>query len=146
MKSWAKAGAIGFIVVFIGLWIILLLTGSDEIGWKCSGFSNVVYCTFSQFIFSPLHIGFVLFFSWVGFFGGIINLRIIRKIINQERMASREKPLKITSSIVLSLIIVFAVIGLLAFENWVKIMIYAIIFGIFAVFISWLIGKKKFGN
>jgi len=144
MKVWAKGGLIGFVVVFIGLLIILLLTGHDDNGWKCTGVEGSEYCPFAKFIFAPIHISFILFFSWVGFIGGVVNIRIINKMI-KEKGNDRRIHLKITQAIVLTLVIVFAVIGMLAFENWVNVMLYAVIFIIFVIFLGWIIEKKKYG-
>lgn len=143
MKPWAKGGLIGFIIAFVGLWIILFFIGHDANGWKCLGLSEKNYCEFSGFISSFAHWSFVLFFSWAGFLGGVIDVKIINKIM---RKSGNEKTLslKITSVIMSSIIVVFAIIGLLAFDQWGQIMLYAIIFFLFTIFISWLIGKIKY--
>jgi hypothetical protein len=143
MKLWAKAGLIGFIAAFIGLWIILFILGHDASGWKCIGLDSSSYCSFSTFAFSFINWGFVLFFSWVGFFGGVIDARIIKKII-KKRGDERKIPLKITSTILLTLVSIFAAIGILVFDQWVIIMIYTIIFVLFIIFLSWLISKWKY--
>lgn len=143
MKAWAKAGLIGFIVVFVGLWALLFITGHDANGWKCSGLTATTYCDFITFLFSPIHLAFVLFFSWIGFIGGCINMKIINKII-RERGNESKIPLKITSTITLSLVIIFAIVGILVLENWVNVMIYAILFIVFALLISWIVGKWKY--
>jgi len=144
MKDWAKGGLIGFIVAFVGLWIILLIIGSDPNGWKCVYLSGADYCSFFEFASSMLHWGFILFFSWVGFFGGVIDVRIINKILSK-KINSHLIPLKITSTITSTLVVVFAIIGMLVFPNWVEILIYAIIFFFFVVLLSWLVGKWKYG-
>jgi hypothetical protein len=145
MKFWAKGGLIGFITAFIGLWIILFILGHDSNGWKCVDLGGSSYCSFLAFISSFVRWGFVLFFSWVGFFGGVIDAKIIKKII-KKRGDERKIPLKITSTIMVTLVAVFAVIGLLAFNEWVTIMLYTIIFVLFVIFISWIIGKWKYPN
>jgi len=145
MKPWVKGGLIGFIVVLIGLWIVLFLVGQDDNGWKCTVVGGSKYCSVTEFFFAPLHWAFVLFFSWVGFFAGYVDVKIAKKII-KKRGNDKTIPLKIAFTVTLSLIIVFAIIGILAFENWVEVMIYAIIFTIFVIFISWLIGKYKYKN
>jgi len=143
MKLWAKAGLIGFITVFIGLWIILLFIGHDANGWKCLGLSGADYCKFTGFISSFAHWAFVLFFSWVGFFGGIIDSKIITKIL-KKNINEKTVSLKVTFVIMVSLIVVFAIIGFLAFDQWAEIMVYAIIFFFFTLFVSWAIGKIKY--
>jgi hypothetical protein len=143
MKVWAKAGLIGFITVFVGLWIILFLIGHDTNGWKCLGLSGADYCEFIGFISSFAHWAFVLFFSWVGFFGGIIDAKIINKIL-KKNINEKTVPLKVTFVIMVSLIVVFAIIGFLAFDQWAEIMVYAIVFFFFTLFISWAIGKIKY--
>ncbi|MBI2044426.1 hypothetical protein HYT23_00045 [Candidatus Pacearchaeota archaeon] len=145
MKPWIKGGLIGFLVAFLGLWIILFAIGYEAGSWKCVTIQGKAPCALVKFIFSTYHIGFVLFFSWVGFFAGVINSRKIRRIIEKEQN-KRLVPLKITSTIVMTAVVVFAVIGILAFNNWVEVMIYAIIFGFFVVLVSWYIGKKKYGK
>ncbi len=143
MKYWAKGGLIGFIITFVGLWIILFVAGSDPNGWKCITLDGPIACDFFTFISSILHWAFVLFFSWVGFFGGLIDSRIIKKIIKKNRN-DKKLPLKITSTILLTLVIVFAIIGFLIFDEWVEIMVYTVIFVIFIMFISWIIGKIRY--
>ena len=145
MKPWVKGGLIGFIAVFVGLILLLLITGHDPDGWKCTKISGAAYCTFFEFISSPIHWAFILFFSWVGFFGGAIDARLIRKIIEKNQNSKRIY-LKITLAIMLTLVIVFGIVGLLAFDKWVEIMIYAVSFVIFVLFISWLIGRWKYGK
>ena len=142
MKAWAKAGVIGFFLVFVALWITLFLIGYDG-EWQCAGVKEKTPCSFSEFLFAPLHLGFVLFFSWVGFFAGIIDLNKIRKIIEKET-DRKIIPLKIAKVITTTMVVVFLIIGFLAFDGWVTIMIYAIIFGGFAALVSWYIGKKKY--
>ncbi len=144
MKAWAKGGLTGFIAVFLGLWILLFIIGHDQIGWKCISFGETNYCEFVNFISSPVHLVFVLFFSWVGFFAGIIDTRIINKI-TQGRENESKFPLKVASVITLTLVIVFGIVGLLILENWVTIMIYTIIFLLFVLFVSWIVGKWKYG-
>ena len=143
MKLWAKGGLIGFIVVFIGLWILLLATGHDSGGWKCTTINGGEYCSFLHFVFSPIHIAFVLFFSWVGFLGGVIDANLINKMV-RERGNDRKNPLRATQAILITFVIAFAVVGVLAFENWVAIMVYAIIFVLFILAVTWYIEKKKF--
>lgn len=143
MKSWAKGGLIGFVATFIGLWIILLIIGNDDAGWKCMSLGGPSYCTFTTFLSSYVHWAFVLFFSWVGFFGGVIDARLINKIVFHAR-DERIIPLKITSTILITAIIVFAIIGLLAFDNWVQIMFYSAIFAAFIILLSWAVGKWKY--
>ena len=143
MKSWVKGGLIGFIVAFVGLWIILFASGNDPEGWKCTTLGGAEFCTFTQFLFSPIHIVFVLVFSWIGFFGGVIDTRIIKKIV-KGKGSPKVIPLKITSTVMLTLIIVFAIIGLLVFDNWVGILVDAIIFTIFILIVSWAVGKWKY--
>ena len=148
MRSWAKGGLIGFIVAFIGIWIILFITGTDQGGLKCVTLEGHNYCGFLTFIFSPLHIAFVIFFSWIGFLGGVIDSRIITKIIHRASISgshATRMPLKITSTILITAILVFALIGLLAFENWGNTMVYAVIFTIAILLISWIVGKIKYG-
>jgi hypothetical protein len=143
MKLWAKGGLIGFVAVFVGLFLVLLLTGHDESGWRCLGLYGPTYCSFASFVFSPFHIAFLLFYSWVGFFAGIIDVRMINKKI-REKANDPKLYLRITSIITMSLVIVFAVVGLLAFENWVEIMIYSIVFAFFVIFLSWVVEKIKY--
>lgn len=97
------------------------------------------------FLTSLIHWGFVIFFSLIGFAGGAIDIILFKKIIYNKQLRLQEKYLKISSTIVLTLIIVIGVVGILAFENWVKTMIYVIIFAIFTVAASWFIGKKRYG-
>ncbi|MFH1326704.1 MAG: hypothetical protein ABIH59_01090 [archaeon] len=143
MDAWIKGGLIGFFVVLIGLWVVLFVIGHDEGGWKCTLVGGVKYCPLIQFLSSPLHWAFVLFFSWAGFFAGYADVKIARKIIKR-RGNDKTIPLKITFTITLSLVIVFAIIGILAFENWIAIMVYAIVFAIFLLFLNWLIKKYKY--
>lgn len=143
MKAEIKGALIGFIVVFVGLWIVLLSTGSDAGQWGCASLDGTKPCDFLNFIVSPLHWAFVLFFSWVGFAGGYIDTKRIKKIL-EKRGESRNTPLKITSTIVISLVIIFAIVGLLAFENWVVILLYSIAFYFFVVLITWAVGKWKY--
>jgi len=143
MKLWAKAGLAGFIIAFIALWVILLISGHDSGGWKCVNLEGPEYCTFTKFISSMLHWGFVLLFSWVGFLGGVIDIKIIKKIISK-RGDERKIPLKITSIVMLTLIFVFAAISLLIFEEWPQIILYSIIFFLFTLFVSWIIGRIKY--
>ncbi len=144
MKAWAKGGLIGFVVAFIGLWAILFIIGYDAQGWKCITLTSADYCTFTNFISSFVHWGFVLFFSWVGFFAGVIDSRIIKKILRNKKNI-KTMPLKITSVIMLSFIIVFSIICLLVFDDWITIIVYSIIFVLFVILISWAIGKIKYG-
>jgi hypothetical protein len=143
MKPTIKGGLIGFIILFIGLWIFLLVTGHDQNGWKCVSVERPYYCEFLEFASSPVHWAFVLFFSWVGFAGGLIDVIMIKKTIEKSRGKERRLPLKITSIVVLTLVIVIGIIGILAFENWVETMIYVIVFAVFTMFVSWFIGRKK---
>jgi hypothetical protein len=143
MKLWLKAGLVGFVVVFIGLWVLLFIAGHDEKGWKCSTQEGASYCTFSQFLFSPINWSFSIVFSIIGFIAGVIDLRIIRKAI-EKGGGEHYFPLKIASTVTLSLVIVFGVIALLIFNSWVEIMIYIIIFALFVMLVSWFIGKKRY--
>lgn len=143
MKHWAKGGLIGFIVAFIGLWIILFSLGADPNGWKCVTLQGPTTCDFFGFLTSYIHWVFVLFFSWVGFFGGVIDARIISKIL-KKGAGDKRIYLKITSTILLTLVIVFCVIALLIFDQWVEIMIYTVVFVVFIIFLSWLVGKIKY--
>lgn len=145
MKDWAKGGVIGFGVVFVGLLILLLFIGHDSGGWKCYTVESLNYCNFIQFLFSPLHIGFILFFSWVGFFAGIIDTKLIKKIINEKNRKTNIY-LKITLTIMLTLVFVFWFIGIIVFDNWIVVFIYSIIFTIFVLLVSWGIGKYKYGR
>lgn len=145
MREWFKGGLIGFLLFFIGLWAFLLVTGHDAEGWKCATASEAIYCTFSGFILSPVNWGFILFFSLIGFAGGAIDLIIFRKTIYNPKLSLEKKYLKITSTIVLTLIIVIGLVGVLAFENWVGTMVYIIIFAIFAEVVAWFIGRKRYG-
>ena len=143
MKTWAKAGLIGFVIAFIGLWIILFTVGHDSNGWKCQTLSGTDYCSFFKFLVTPMHWVFVLFFSWVGFFGGVIDSKIINKVIYSH---GKEKliPLRITSIILMTAIAVFALIGLLAFDNWSQIILYSVIFGVFVYALNKLIEWWKY--
>lgn len=143
MKYWAKGGLIGFIVSFIALWILLIVLGVDPNGWKCVTLKGPIVCTAFSFFISYVHWAFVLFFSWVGFFGGVVDARIINKIMKKSGY-DRKIPLKVTSTILLTLVIVFAIIALLIFDQWVEIMVYTVIFVIFIMIISWIIGKIKY--
>ena len=145
MKNWLKGGLIGFILFFICLWAFMLLTGQEAEGWKCSTLQGPQFCSFSAFISSGIHWGFVIFFSLVGFGGGAIDIIIFKKTLYNPQIPHEKKYLKITSTIVLTLIIVIGLVGILAFENWAGTMIYVLIFAIFAMFVSWFIGKKKYG-
>ena len=145
MKPWLKGGLIGLALFFVGLWVFMLATGSDANGWKCLTLEGPKYCKFSDFISSGVHWAFVIFFSLFGFVGGAIDIVLFRKIISNQSMNKSKKYLKITSTIVLTVIITIGLIGILAFENWVKTMIYVIIFAVFTVLVSWFIGKKKYG-
>ncbi len=142
MKAEIKGGLIGFIAVFIVLWIVLFITGHEEGVWKCSSVNDVFPCDFKDFIFSPLHWAFVFFFSWIGFIGGYIDTKIIRKTFTQNK-SGFQISLKLTSTIVLSLVFVFAAVGILAFENWVTILIYTIIFAFFVLIVGKIIEKWK---
>lgn len=144
MKPTIKGALIGFIIIFVFLWIFLLATGHDKNGWKCVTIDKPHYCSFPEFISAPVHWAFVLFFSWVGFFAGAIDVILIRKEIREAKGKESRLPLKITSILVLSLVIVIGVIGTLAFENWVGTMIYIIIFVVFIMLVAWFIGKKKY--
>jgi len=145
MKDLVKGGLIGFILFFIGLWIFLFATGSDVNGWKCAAVSEPYYCTFSTFISSPIHWGFVIFFSLVGLIGGVIDIKIFKKTLYNLQMSKQRKYLKITSTMILTLVIVIGLVGILAFDNWVVTMIYVIIFAIFTIAAGWIIGKKRYG-
>lgn len=145
MQNWVKGGLIGFIAVFVGLLILLFIVGHNEGGWICSTLQGTNFCSFFKFITSPLHWAFILFFSWVGFFAGIIDSKIIKKIV-RSKDADKRVYLKITSTIMLTLVFVFGFIGVLAFENWVEIMVYAIIFTIFVMILSWVVEKIKYRN
>lgn len=145
MKLWVKGGIIGFIIFFVGLWSFLLIGGHTDEGWKCTTLEEPKYCSFSEFIFSGIHWGFVIFFSILGLIGGAIDTNIFQKIIYSDTN-KKKKPLQITSVIVLTLVIIIGIIGILAFENWVTNMVYVIIFGIFVMFISWFIGRMKYGG
>ena len=144
MKPAIKWGVIGFVILFIGLWIFLLITGHDSEGWKCVSIGEPAYCSFLEFMSAPVHWAFVLFFSWVGFFAGAIDVIMINKTIKKSK-EQKKLPLKIASILVLTLVIVIGVIGILAFDNWAGIMIYVVIFAIFVMIVSWFIGKKKYG-
>jgi hypothetical protein len=145
MNQKLKAGFIGFFIVFIGLWIFLLFKGHAEGGWICQKTNiNAEYCSFSQFISLLTNWGFVFVFSLIGFFAGIIDYQKIKKIIENKQIDNRKKPLKITFTIILSLVVVMGFIGILAFENWISTMIYVIVFSVFIIFVSWLIEKKKY--
>ena len=143
MKPWVKGGLVGFLTAFIGLWVILFVIGYDSGGFNCVTLKEKISCNPLEFFFSPYHMGFALFFSWVGFFAWVIDSKKIKKIIEKEQN-KRLIPLKITSTVVLTAVIVFAVIGILAFENWVDIMIDAIVFGFFVILISWVIGRIRY--
>jgi len=145
MKPTIKWGVIGFVILFIGLWIFLLITGHDAEGWKCVSISEPFYCTFLEFMSAPVHWAFVLFFSWVGFLAGAIDVIMINKAFSKSRGKEKKLPLKIASILVLTLVIVIGVIGILAFDDWVSTMIYIIIFAIFVMLVSWFIGKRKYG-
>lgn len=145
MKSWVKGGLIGFVIFFVGLWIFLLATGHDPEGWRCASVGDAFYCSFSSFISSYVHWGFVIFFSFVGFVGGAVDSNIFRKIVYNPHLSQQMKYLKVTSTIVLTLIIVIGIVGVLAFENWIETMIYIILFAIFAEAVAWFIGKKRYG-
>ena len=145
MKNWLKGGLIGFILFFICLWAFMLLTGQEAEGWKCSTLQGPQFCSFSAFISSGIHWGFVIFFSLLGFVGGAIDIVLFKKIIYNSQLRLQQKYLKIASTIVMTVIIVIGLIGLLTFENWVKTMIYIIIFAIFTIFLSWYIGKRRYG-
>lgn len=145
MKFWAKAGLIGFIVAFLGLWIALFLTGHDQYGWKCAYASGPDYCSFSKFIFAPLHWAFVLFLSWIGFFAGVIDARIINKII-EKHANDRTVYLRIAFTITLTLIILFGIVGIIAFPDGIEVFIYCIIFIFVAIIASRIIAKKKYGR
>lgn len=145
MNGWAKGGFIGFVVAFVGLILLLFVVGYEDGSWNCSTLKGPATCGFFQFIISPLHWAFILFFSWIGFAGGVVDYRLIKKIIRKGGDA-RKIPLKITSVITLTLVIVFSIVGLIAFENWVTIMVYAVLFFIFVLFVSWAVGKWKYRN
>jgi hypothetical protein len=144
MKDWVKGGIIGFLLVFVGLWIFLIVNGHEAEGWRCTGPDGLFYCDFAEFMSSLVHWIFVVFFSWVGFVGGAIDVIAINKAIKKSKGHEHKIPLRITFIIVLSIIIVLGVIGVLAFEDWVTTMIYSVIFGLFVVFISWYIEKKRY--
>ncbi|HLC78630.1 MAG TPA: hypothetical protein VJH92_05900 [Candidatus Nanoarchaeia archaeon] len=145
MKNWLKGGLIGFILFFIGLWAFMLLTGHETEGWKCTTIEGAKYCSFGEFFSSGLHWGFVIFFSLIGFAGGAIDIVLFNRIIYNTNLKIQQKYLKIASTIVLTVIIVIGFVGILAFENWVKTMIYVIIFALFTLFLAWYIGKKRYG-
>ena len=131
-------------MTFIGLWIILFVVGHDAGGWKCVSIEKTAYCNFFSFITNIFHVGFVLLFSWIGFFAGIMNVRMIQKIIDENRGHQSIIPLKVTSTIMLTVVIVFGLIGVIAFDNWVNTMIYAIVFSIFVVFVTWAVARWKY--
>ena len=143
MKPWVKGGLTGFLVAFVGLWIMLFVIGYDSGGWKCIVLKEKISCNPLEFFFSPYHMGFALFFSWVGFFAGVIDYKKIKKIMEQEQN-KRLVPLKITSTVVLTAVIVFAIIGILTLKKWVDIMVDAIVFGFFVILVSWVIGRIKY--
>ena len=143
MKPLVKGGFVGFLVAFVGLWIMLFIIGYEAGGFQCIILKEKISCNPLEFFFSPYHMGFVLFFSWVGFFAGVIDSKKIGKIIEQEQN-KRLVPLKITSTVVLTAVIVFAIIGILALEKWVDIMIDAIVFGFFVILVSWAVGRIKY--
>ncbi|MEK6917344.1 MAG: hypothetical protein AABW51_00160 [Nanoarchaeota archaeon] len=145
MNQRIKGGLIGFIITFIGLWIILSVVGHDSGGLKCVvSIDKISYCSFFSFITNIFHVGFALLFSWIGFFAGIINVRRIQKIIDENRGHQSIIPLKVTSTIMLTAVIVFGLIGVIAFDNWVNTMIYAIVFSIFVVFVTWAVARWKY--
>lgn len=143
MEDTTKGGLIGFAFVFVGLWIFLLFTGNSEKGWECAKLTVSTYCTFSEFILSIVNWGFVILFSIVGYFTGVIDVRLVKKIIYNTQLNYSQKALKITLTLIISLIIVIGVIGTLAFDNWSGVMIYVVIFAIFAMILAWAISKIK---
>lgn len=143
MNTKLKAGLIGFFIVFVLLWVFLLVKGHDENGWKCQQIDKAEYCTFSQFMSLLTNWGFVFIFSIIGFFAGIIDYKKITKIIENKQIDNRKKPLKITLTIILSLVVVMGLIGILAFENWIGTMIYVLLFSLFIIFISWLVERLR---
>lgn len=148
MKDWLKGGIIGFVLVLIGLWVFLIILGRSDGGWECATietFSGSIGCGFSEFIFSPIHWGFVIFFSLVGFAGGVIDVKIINKLILEIQDPFR-KLLKITTVILLTAIIVFGAIGILAFGNWVKTLVYTVILAVLILVISLIVEKVKYSD
>ncbi len=145
MKQWLKGGLIGFALFFICLWLFMLLTGHEAAGWKCSTLQGPQYCAFSDFISSAINWGFVLFFSLLGFAGGAIDIVLFKKIIYNNQLKLQQKYLKITSTIVMTVIVVIGFVGILTFTNWVKTMVYIVVFALFTIFLSWFIGKKRYG-
>ncbi|MEK6925751.1 MAG: hypothetical protein AABW50_00580 [Nanoarchaeota archaeon] len=143
MEDTKKGGLFGFLFIFVGLWIFLLLTGNSEKGWECTKLVVSTYCTFDEFFFSIVNWGFVLFFSVVSYFAGVIDIKIIQRIIKNNKLNYSQKALKITFTLILTLIVVIGIIGTLAFDNWVGVMIYVIIFSIFAMVVAWVVGKIK---
>jgi len=143
MKPWVKGGLIGFIVGFVGLWIILFIIGSDAGGYKCMTFDGLGYCSIWQFIISPVNWGFVFLFSWIAFFGGVVDAKKIKKIIHKSK-DDRLIPLKITSTIMLTVIVVFAAISWITMQNRIEVMIYTITFYGFTLLVSWLVGRYKY--
>jgi hypothetical protein len=143
MNQKMRGGLMGFIIAFIGLWIIIFVLGHDSGGWKCVGVEKAEYCSFFSFMTNMFHIGFVLLFSWIGFFAGIINVKRIQKIIDENRGHQSIIPLKVTSTIMLTLVIMFGLIGIIAFDEWVNTMIYAIVFSIFVVVVTWFVARWK---
>jgi drug/metabolite transporter (DMT)-like permease len=143
MKPSIKYGLIGFGIVFVGLLIVFLFTGHDSQGWKCTTLKGASYCSFFAFFFSLINWAYLIIFSMVGFAAGIIDYKIIKKTTEQGGM-EKQLPLKIASTITLTIVIVFGIIGFLTFNKWVQVMIYVIIFALFVMLVAWVIGKKRY--
>lgn len=143
MKDSLKYALIGFGVVFVGLLIVFLFTGHDSQGWKCTTLKGASYCSFLAFFFSPINWAYLIIFSFVGFFGGLIDYRIIKKTTENAGM-EHQLPLKIASTITLTIVIVFGIIGVITFDKWIQVMIYLVIFALFVMLVAWVIGKKRY--
>ena len=143
MKPLLKYGLIGFAVVFAGLLTVFLVTGHDAQGWKCTTLKGASYCSFFAFFFSLINLAYLIIFSFVGFIAGIIDYKIINKTTEKAGM-EQQLPLKIASTITLTLVIVFGVIGLITFDEWIKVMVYLVVFALFVMLIAWVIGKKRY--
>ena len=143
MKPLLKYGLIGFVVVFVGLLIVFLFTGHGSQGWKCTTLKGASYCSFLAFFFSPINWAYLIIFSFVGGIAGMIDYRIIKKTTEKAGM-EQQLPFKIASTITLTLVIVFGVIGLITFDEWIQVMISLVVFALFVMLVAWIIGKKRY--
>ena len=79
----------------------------------------------------------------MGFAGGVIDVKIVNKLTMEIQDPFR-KLLKVVTVILLTAILVFGAIGILAFSNWVKTLVYTIILAVLILVISLVVEKIKY--